>query len=104
MQDVQKLPLEERLEQPLAELGLSVRTVNAMERSGVFTVGELVGCCGASTEQCLQYCVCRELHDKQQETARAKRVFKPPLRLLSIGNVGRATVREMAECIRKFLS
>ena len=42
-----------KLEDPIAELGISVRTANTLNDEGIITIAELLDCCGcASVSTC----------------------------------------------------
>lgn len=69
--------LIDKLEEPISELGISVRTGNTLNQEGIMTVLELLDCCGKRS------CPCEKLH------------------LLAIPNFGDKTLEELHDALTK---
>lgn len=78
------------LRQPIATIGLSVRTTNALDSIGILTVQDLLSCCPRSKAECTMECVC-DLQD----------VGEPRAYLLDTPNFGNKTLTEVFSCLGK---
>lgn len=78
--------LKEVLELSLAEVeGLTVRTVNTLENNGVYTVEQLLQCCGHPTPECDG---CKHFVDERRTCTVSKK-------LLDIDSLGEKTLEEI---------
>ena len=81
------------LSEPVAQLGLSVRTANALDNEGIHTIGDLLECCPRRMVDCeLQECPCRKSLASDDPL---KRSYEPRLYLLDMANFGVKTLEEV---------
>lgn len=86
------------LNEPLGVLGLSVRTVNALEEAGLMLVEDLLNVCPGSSAGCVKYgCPCR------RKLGRGA-AWRPSLYLFDVPNLGSKTYAEIQLVVRKSLS
>ena len=76
------------LDEPIAVLGLGVRTQNCLEIRGIMTVGQLLECCPYSSDKC-KACV-------------RKLTCRIPVRLLDLPNFGESCMRQVFKALEKF--
>lgn len=69
----------------MCTLDLSVKTSNALDGEGIFTIGELLQCCPYSSRVCDKSCHC------------ARNGFSPTVKLLDIPNFGDVSLREVRD-------
>lgn len=79
------------LKEPIGVIGLSVRTANALDAVGIYTVEDLLNCCGKREADCNQHCSCRESYDQNWPG--------PKRYLLDIANFGDKTLAECRACL-----
>lgn len=84
--------LAKLLEEPIGQLGLSVRICNALEEAGVLTVRDLLYSCRHRPEDCAERCQCRLVFPEQDPR---RKDYQPHCYLLSIANFGEKTLREV---------
>lgn len=83
--------IEELLERPLADIGLSVRTVNTLESNGLLWVHELLACCGRSNKGCQG---CPHFQD-------SRRTCVASMKLLDLPNFGTKTLAEVFDVLEE---
>lgn len=93
---------QKMLEEPLSSLGLSVRTANTLDSHGVYTLEELLHCCGLAImcNDCVHWTGTRtEIEDEVMDDGECDRGCT--LRLLGIPNFGVKTLQEVYDLLER---
>lgn len=85
---------DKKLKLSLAELGICVRTCNALEERGILTAADLLACCPHTRGSCELRCICRECVPLTAD-------WEPLAYLRDIGNFGDGAVQEVLTKLRE---